>query len=145
MRDEKGGHDQHRQDAQREEANPRNRMVTPRIFLGLNLLPYLAQVLTWLTPGSFLLQVAFRPGIALGLPGGVEDRDIQRLGLAADVAVPGDRMSLQDLQIQRAQGDALGFGPDQQDTRRLGPRHPVTDGDQIIVRFEWDELGLHGK
>ena len=50
---------------------------------------------------------------------------------------------MQDLQIDLPQRDIFKLGPYQQNARCLGPRKPVPDGDEIIVRLERDDLGFH--
>src|SRR5688500_19707841 len=54
-------------------------------------------------------------------------------------------MSLQDLQVHLPEGYLLIFGPYQQNTRRFRPGHSVADGDEVIVRFERDDLGFHSQ
>jgi hypothetical protein len=52
-------------------------------------------------------------------------------------------MLLEDAQVGRAQCDLLVLWPDQQDARRLGPRHAVAHRDEIIMRFQRDDLCFH--
>src|SRR5690349_17047203 len=92
------------------------------------------------------------PGETLRLPCGLEDRDPERFSILAHAPRPGHQsklrakrqgMTLKDFQIHLPQRDLLILGPDQQNPRRLGPRHAVAYGDEIVVRFERDDLRLH--
>lgn len=51
-------------------------------------------------------------------------------------------MPLQDFQIQQSQRYIFILRPDEEDARCLRPRQSVADGDEVIVRFEGDDLGF---
>ena len=48
-------------------------------------------------------------------------------------------------QVERTHAHPSTLGPDQQNARRLGPGHAVTDGDEVVVWVEVDDLSLHAR
>ena len=53
------------------------------------------------------------------------------------------RMLLQDAQVERLKIHLFPRRPDEEDPRRFCPRHPITDGNQVVVRGKCDDLCLH--
>jgi hypothetical protein len=50
---------------------------------------------------------------------------------------------LQDAQIQRPKRQFLKSGPNQEYARRFGPRHPISQGYEVVVGFGSDDLRFH--
>ena len=93
-----------------------------------------------------------RPLVRLSRARRSEDGQSQRGGLASnarvarhqpEVRAERTRVALKDPQVERSQGDLLPFRPDEQNARRLRPGHPVLDGNEVVVRFEREQVGVH--
>jgi hypothetical protein len=87
----------------------------------------------------------------LSRAGRIEERQTKRRGLASDAGIARHqpevraertRMSLKHPQVERPKRNPLPLRPDEQDARRLGPGHLVLDRDEIIVRFEREQVSL---
>ena len=90
--------------------------------------------------------------MALGLSNGHKDWQSQFTGGATNFSrtrhqsklrAQAGSMSLEQEQVEAPRQDAPARRPDEQDARRLRPRHLVADGDSVIMQLEVDHLGFH--
>jgi hypothetical protein len=81
-----------------------------------------------------------------------ENRDPEGTGITPDPLLASHKshlgaelsgVLLQNAQIEWLQRDLFSRGPDQQNARRLGPRHAIAYRDQIVMGCQRYDLRLH--